>query len=132
MDRIDPSKNIVRGFKALDLLFERHPEHLGKVRLLALLVPSRLGIEEYQQYLDEVIVTAQRLNLKYGDREWQPVDLIVGEDQARAVAAMQLSRRRPPLMDSPSETTRGSAQAAAPRVAPLQFGPVARPGVSLR
>lgn len=90
VDRIDPSKNIVRGFKALDLLFERHPEHLGRVRLLALLVPSRLGIEEYQQYLDEVIVTAQRLNLKYGDREWQPVELIVGEDQARAVAAMQL------------------------------------------
>jgi trehalose 6-phosphate synthase len=90
VDRIDPSKNIVRGFKALDLLFERHPEHLGRVRLLALLVPSRLGIEEYQQYLDEVIVTAQRLNLKYGDREWQPVELIVGEDQARAIAAMQL------------------------------------------
>jgi trehalose 6-phosphate synthase len=90
VDRIDPSKNIVRGFKALDLLLERHPEHLGRVRLLALLVPSRLGIEEYRTYLDEVIVTAQRLNLKYGDREWEPVKLIVGEDRARAVAAMQL------------------------------------------
>jgi trehalose 6-phosphate synthase len=90
VDRIDPSKNIVRGFEALDLLFERYPEHLGKVRLLALLVPSRLGIEEYRKYLDEVIVAAQRLNLKYGDREWEPVKLIVGEDYARAVAAMQL------------------------------------------
>jgi trehalose 6-phosphate synthase len=90
VDRIDPSKNIVRGFKALELLFERHPEHLGRVRLLALLVPSRLGIEEYRTYLDEVIVTAQRLNLKYGDREWEPVKLIVGEDRARAIAAMQL------------------------------------------
>jgi trehalose 6-phosphate synthase len=90
VDRIDPSKNIVRGFKALDLLFKRHPEHLGRVRMLGLLVPSRLGIEEYRQYLDEVIVTAQRLNLKYGDREWEPVKLIVGEDRARAIAAMQL------------------------------------------
>jgi trehalose 6-phosphate synthase len=58
--------------------------------MLGLLVPSRLGIEEYRQYLDEVIVTAQRLNLKYGDREWEPVKLIVGEDRARAIAAMQL------------------------------------------
>ncbi|HUV72881.1 MAG TPA: trehalose-6-phosphate synthase [Anaerolineae bacterium] len=90
VDRIDPSKNIVRGFQALDLLFERHPRHLGHVRLLGLLVPSRLGIEEYQKYLDEVIVAAQRLNLKYGDRRWQPVDLIVGEDRSRAIAAMQL------------------------------------------
>lgn len=90
VDRIDPSKNIVRGFQALDLLFERHPRHVGHVRLLGLLVPSRLGIEEYQKYLDEVIVAAQRLNLKYGDRQWQPVDLIVGEDRARAIAAMQL------------------------------------------
>jgi len=90
VDRIDPSKNIVRGFQALDQLLRRHPEHLGRVRLLALLVPSRLGIEEYRQYVHEVIVAAQRLNLEYGDREWQPVELIVGEDRARAFAAMQL------------------------------------------
>jgi trehalose 6-phosphate synthase len=90
VDRIDPSKNIVRGFKALDLLLERHPELLGHVRMLGLLVPSRLSIEEYRKYLDEVIVTAQRLNLKYGDRAWEPVKLIVGEDRARAIAAMQL------------------------------------------
>jgi trehalose 6-phosphate synthase len=58
--------------------------------MLGLLVPSRLSIEEYRKYLDEVIVTAQRLNLKYGDRAWEPVKLIVGEDRARAIAAMQL------------------------------------------
>ena len=90
VDRIDPSKNIVRGFQALDLLFERHPQHLGRVRLIALLVPSRLSIDEYLKYLDEVIVAAQHLNLKYGDRQWEPVKLIVGEDRSRAIAAMQL------------------------------------------
>jgi trehalose 6-phosphate synthase len=90
VDRIDPSKNITRGFEAFDLLLERHPEHLGEVRFIAFLVPSRLRIEEYEQYLDEIIVVAQHINLKYGDREWQPVKLYVGEDRARAVAAMQL------------------------------------------
>jgi trehalose 6-phosphate synthase len=90
VDRIDPSKNIARGFEAFDLLLERHPEHLGEVRFIAFLVPSRLTVQEYERYLNEIIVLAQHINLQYGDREWQPVKLYVGEDRARAVAAMQL------------------------------------------
>ncbi len=31
VDRIDPSKNIVRGFEAFALLLERHPELHGRV-----------------------------------------------------------------------------------------------------
>lgn len=90
VDRIEPSKNIVRGFEAFDLLFERYPQHIGHVRFMALLVPSRLAIEEYQLYLEEIVVLAQRINLKYGDGEWQPIKLYVGESYPRAVAAMQL------------------------------------------
>jgi trehalose 6-phosphate synthase len=90
VDRVEPSKNIFRGFQAFDLLLERHPEHVGKVRFIAFLVPSRLGIEEYQRYLEEIVVLVQRINLKYGDAEWQPVKLYVGENYARAVAGMQL------------------------------------------
>jgi trehalose 6-phosphate synthase len=90
VDRIEPSKNIVRGFEAFDLLLERYPEHIGHVRFIALLVPSRLAIEEYQLYLEETIVLAQRINLKYGDGEWQPIKLYIGESYSRAVAAMQL------------------------------------------
>jgi len=90
VDRIEPSKNIVRGFQAFDLLLEEHPEHLGEVRLIASLVPSRLQVEEYQRYLEEIIVLAQRINLKHGDREWQPVKLYVGEHHSRAIASMRL------------------------------------------
>jgi len=90
IDRIDPSKNIVRGFQAFDLLLEWYPEHRRGVRFLAFLVPSRLQVEEYQQYLEETTQAAQRINLKYGDSGWQPVELFVGEDYARAVAGMQL------------------------------------------
>jgi trehalose 6-phosphate synthase len=90
IDRVEPSKNIVRGFEAFDLLLERYPEHQDQVRLLSFLVPSRLGIDEYQQYLDEISVTTGRVNMKYGDSEWQPIEWYVGDDLARAVAAMQL------------------------------------------
>jgi trehalose 6-phosphate synthase len=90
IDRIEPSKNIVRGLQAFDLLLERYPDYVGRVRLIAFLVPSRLNIDEYQQYLEEIVVLAQRINLKYGDRDWQPLKLYVGENYPRAVAAMQL------------------------------------------
>ena len=50
VDRTDPSKNIVRGFRALELYLDAHPEMHGRVGLLALLDPSRQDIPEYAEY----------------------------------------------------------------------------------
>ncbi len=88
-DRIEPSKNIVRGFLAFEEMLELYPEHHGKVKFLAILVPSRLGVEEYQDYLDELMAAAGRINAQHGSSEWEPVRMLVGESYARAVAAMQ-------------------------------------------
>lgn len=90
IDRIEPSKNIVRGFQAFDELLELHPEHRGKVQFLALMVPSRMEVEEYQNYLNELMGAAGQVNAKYGDSNWEPVRVVVGENYPRAVAAMQL------------------------------------------
>jgi trehalose 6-phosphate synthase len=90
IDRIEPSKNIIRGFLAFEEMLERHPEHRGKVTFLALLVPSRLDVDEYRHYLDDLMATAGRVNATYGDSEWEPVRLLVGDSYPRAVAAMHL------------------------------------------
>lgn len=90
VDRTEPSKNIRRGFQAFDELLELYPEHRGSVQFVALLVPSRLEVEEYQNYLDELNATAGRVNAKYGDSEWEPIRLLVGENYYRAIAALQL------------------------------------------
>ena len=90
IDRIEPSKNIVRGFLAFDELLELHPEHRGKIQFLALLVPSRLEVEEYHSYLNELMGAAGQVNAKYGDSTWEPVRVVVGENYPRAVAALQL------------------------------------------
>jgi trehalose 6-phosphate synthase len=90
IERIEPSKNIVRGFLAFEEMLELYPEHLGKVKFLALLVPSRLDVDEYQNYLDDLMVAAGRVNARYGDSEWEPVRVLVGESYPRAVAAEQL------------------------------------------
>ena len=90
IDRIEPSKNIVRGFQAFDELLELHPEHRGKVKFLSLLVPSRLGVDEYGNYLDEVMGAAGRVNAKYGGSEWEPIRVWVEENYPRAVAGLQV------------------------------------------
>lgn len=90
IDRIEPSKNIVRGFQAFDEMLELHPEHIGKVKFLALLVPSRLEVEKYGNYLDEVMGVAGRINAKYGYPDWEPIRILVGENYPQAVAGLQI------------------------------------------
>ncbi len=90
IDRVEPSKNIVRGFQAFAEMLEYHPEHCGQVVFLALLVPSRLGVGEYQDYLDALMAAAGRVNAQYGNHAWEPIRLLVGENYDRAIAAMQI------------------------------------------
>ncbi|MGD8967098.1 MAG: trehalose-6-phosphate synthase [Anaerolineae bacterium] len=90
VDRIEPSKNIVRGFWAFDEMLELYPELHDEVKFLALLVPSRMGVGQYQDYLDELMAAAGQVNAKHGDSDWEPIRILVGDNYPRAVAAMQL------------------------------------------
>jgi trehalose 6-phosphate synthase len=90
VDRIEPSKNILRGLEAYRTLLETHPEHRGKIQMMALLVPSRMEVGEYQDYLREIMSEAGMINAKYNTSYWEPVRIVVGDNYNRAVAAMQL------------------------------------------
>jgi trehalose 6-phosphate synthase len=90
IDRTEPSKNIVRGFQAFGELLEVHPEYHEQVVFLAVLVPSRIEVGEYQDYLDDLMAAAGRVNAKFGTSEWEPIRILVGENYPRAVAALQL------------------------------------------
>jgi trehalose 6-phosphate synthase len=91
VDRIDPSKNIVRGFRALALLFEHHPEWLGRVSFLASLMPSRQDVAEYTDYLAQIGAVVAEVNARYHGDGWQPIDLRLQEDLGFAMAAYQLA-----------------------------------------
>ena len=90
VDRLEPSKNIVRGFRAYQLLLGRHPELHGKVTFLAFLVPSRTGISQYQRYADEVEDQVQAINSTFGTKEWRPIHAFYEENYAQAIAALKL------------------------------------------
>jgi len=87
VDRLEPSKNILRGFLAYELFLRRHPEWRGRVRFLALLSPSREDLLEYQSYGEECLAEVKRINADFGEDVWEPIDVRVQEDYAYAVAA---------------------------------------------
>ncbi|HEX9380747.1 MAG TPA: trehalose-6-phosphate synthase [Gaiellaceae bacterium] len=87
VDRTDPSKNIVRGFRAFELYLDAHPEMRRRVGMLALLDPSRQEIPEYAEYLGAIEREARRVNDRFQENGWMPIDLRIEDDFPRSVAA---------------------------------------------
>ncbi|HET7567317.1 MAG TPA: trehalose-6-phosphate synthase [Gaiellaceae bacterium] len=86
VDRTDPSKNVVRGFRAFGLLLERRPDLHGRVAMLALLAPSRQDIPEYADYVRAVEEAVREVNDRFGRDDWTPVELDIADDFPRSVA----------------------------------------------
>ncbi len=96
-DRMEPSKNIVRGMLAFEELLTTRPEWRGQVVHVACSYPSRQGLAEYLAYAADVEHTAERINHAFGagtgaDADgWTPIVLSVEDDWARSLAALTLS-----------------------------------------
>ena len=89
VDRIDPTKNILRGFQAYAQMLEEHPELQGEVNFLAFLVPSRQALPIYQRYNSDVLKIIDEINQKYGTEDWKPIAAFCDNDRTRALSAMQ-------------------------------------------
>jgi trehalose 6-phosphate synthase len=87
VDRTDPSKNVVRGFRAYELYLDAHPEMHGRVQMLALLDPSRQDIPEYAEYLGAIQRAARVVNDRFQRNGWVPLDLQIQDNFLQAVAA---------------------------------------------
>jgi trehalose 6-phosphate synthase len=87
VDRADPAKNAVRGFRAFELLLERRPDLHGRVGMVALLDPSREQIPEYQDCRAEIETVAREVDQRFGRDGWRPLRLEVRDDFALSVAA---------------------------------------------
>lgn len=88
VDRMELSKNIVRGFAAFDLLLEERPEWRQRVVFAAFCYPSREAIGEYARYRDDCLAWAARVNDRWATRDWTPVSLATDDDFPRSVAAL--------------------------------------------
>lgn len=88
VDRLDPSKNVLAGFEAFDLLLQRHPKWKGRVLFLAFLVPSRSRIPEYRSYTEDVFALVDAINARHGRPEWTPIKIHHEENRIQALVAM--------------------------------------------
>ena len=86
VDRMDLSKNIVRGFYAFDRLLQAHPELRGRVSMWALLQKTRQDVREYREYAREVQQAMRGINERHATGEWLPIRMEQRDDITRAMA----------------------------------------------
>jgi len=91
VDRMELSKNLLRGFWAFEELLEQAPDHRERVVFVALAYPTRQGLPEYLAYQDEVETTVTRINERWATPGWTPIVLEVGDDYPRSLAALTRS-----------------------------------------
>lgn len=90
VDRLDPSKNVLRGLEAYEVLLQRRPDLLDRIRYISYLVPSRTGIPEYDDYATAVFRKADHINTRFGTPDWQPVTVHYEQNRAQAFAGLRL------------------------------------------
>jgi len=91
VDRLEPSKNILRGFLAYETLLQRHPRLRGRISFLAFLVPSRTGLREYGDYGRKVQDVVDGINARFGRSGWRPVQIFYDNDYAQALAGLSVA-----------------------------------------
>lgn len=87
VDRLDYTKGLVHRLKAFERLLEKHPEHIEKVVLLQISVPSRTDVKEYQDLKEEMDQLVGRINGRFTTPNWSPIRYIygcVGQDELAA------------------------------------------------
>jgi trehalose 6-phosphate synthase len=89
VDRLELSKNLVRGFLAYEALLEMHPDHRETTVFAAFVYPSREGLPEYLAYRQEVEATVRRVNERWATPSWQPILLDISDDFPSSVAALR-------------------------------------------
>jgi trehalose 6-phosphate synthase len=90
VDRVEPSKNIVRGMLAFEELLIAYPQWQDEVVHIALAYPSRQGLADYLAYGAEVTHTAERINHAWGTETWTPIILHVEDDRPRSLASLTI------------------------------------------
>ncbi|HZD17238.1 MAG TPA: trehalose-6-phosphate synthase [Actinomycetota bacterium] len=90
VDRLELTKNILRGFLAYELMLRRDPSWRQRVRFLAMLSPSRMDLPEYREYAEACLAEADRINRELGEDGWIPIEVRMREDYPGALAAYGL------------------------------------------
>ncbi len=73
IDRLDYTKGLINRLEAFEFFLQEYPEYREKVTLVLLAVPSRVGVEQYQQMKSEVDEMVGRINGEYSSINRTPI-----------------------------------------------------------
>ncbi len=89
VDRMDPSKNFLRGFLAYDELLHSEPALRERIVFIALSYATRENLADYTGYRLEVETLVNQINERWATPGWTPIVLEVKDDLPSAVAALR-------------------------------------------
>jgi trehalose 6-phosphate synthase/phosphatase len=73
VDRLDYTKGILNRLEGYELFLETNPEYHGKVALLMVVVPSRIGVVQYELMKRQIEELVGKINGRFGRVGWTPV-----------------------------------------------------------
>ncbi|MDI6879324.1 MAG: bifunctional alpha,alpha-trehalose-phosphate synthase (UDP-forming)/trehalose-phosphatase [Desulfitobacteriaceae bacterium] len=73
IDRLDYSKGITNRLRGYALFLEENPEWRERLVLLLIVVPSRIGVEHYQQLKKQIDEIVGQINGRFGSVSWTPI-----------------------------------------------------------
>lgn len=85
VDRIDYTKGIAERFRAIDRLFEAHPQLRGQFSFVQLGAPSRTHIPRYRELVAELERLADEINWRHQSDGWKPIHFLVDHHDERRV-----------------------------------------------
>lgn len=83
-DRMEPSKNIVRGFEAFGTLLDENPSLREQICFIACVYPSRQDVAEYQAYAQQIEAAVDEINSRHPDS----IALFTEDDFDRSLGAL--------------------------------------------
>ena len=89
VDRIELSKNLLRGFHAYDELLQTRPQWRERVIFGAFMYPSREALPDYLGYRAEVETLIARINAKWETAGWTPILVEATDNFPASVAALR-------------------------------------------
>ena len=88
-ERLELSKNLLRGFWAFDELLAMRPDLHNHVVFVAHFSPSRLGVADYSRYGREVAAAVEEINARWGTDDWTPILYSAENNYPGAIAALR-------------------------------------------
>jgi trehalose 6-phosphate synthase/phosphatase len=73
IDRLDYTKGILSRLRGFEAFLEKNPQWHDRVILVLVVVPSRIGVEHYQQMKRQIDELVGKINGRFGSINWTPI-----------------------------------------------------------